>query len=111
MVFLPGIRSPELWILQSSPKVTIKIKCVALISTLSSISGVDCTIDDMVKKMTTHICGTKRVMWWTPEGEENKIIFYFFKEQARKAHSSAFCIDLHRQTLMAMMGNDDNDGQ
>ena len=33
------------------------------------------------------------------------------KKQARKANSSAFCIDLHRQTLMAMMGNDDNDGQ
>ena len=36
---------------------------------------------------------------------------YFKLKQARKAHSSAFCIDLHRQTLMAMMGNDDNDGQ
>ena len=33
------------------------------------------------------------------------------KKQARKAHSSAFCIDLHRQTLMAMMDNDHNDGQ
>ena len=32
------------------------------------------------------------------------------KKQARKAHSSAFCIDLHRQTLMEMMGNDDNEG-
>ena len=32
-------------------------------------------------------------------------------KQARKAHSSAFCIDLHRQTLMTMMDNDDNDGQ
>ena len=32
-------------------------------------------------------------------------------KQARKAHSSAFCIDLQRQTLMAMMGNDYNDGQ
>ena len=32
-------------------------------------------------------------------------------KQARKAHSSAFCIDLHRQTLMTMIGNDDNDGQ
>ena len=30
-------------------------------------------------------------------------------QQARKAHSSAFCIDLHRQTLMAMMGNEGND--
>ena len=76
MVFLPSIRSPELWILQSSPKVTIKINCVALIVILSSISGVDCTTDDMVKKMTTHICGTKRVMWWTPEGEENKIHYF-----------------------------------
>ena len=34
-----------------------------------------------------------------------------FLKQARKAHSSAFCIDLHRQTLMAMMDNDHNDGQ
>ena len=33
------------------------------------------------------------------------------RKQAHKAHSSAFCIDLQRQTLMAMMGNDDNDGQ
>ena len=33
------------------------------------------------------------------------------QKQARKAHSSAFCIDLHRQTLMAMMDNDHNDGQ
>ena len=32
-------------------------------------------------------------------------------KQARKAHSSAFCIDLHWQTLMAMIGNDYNDGQ
>ena len=32
------------------------------------------------------------------------------KKQARKAHSSAFCIDLHWQTLTTMMGNDDNEG-
>ena len=41
----------------------------------------------------------------------NMVGFLHQKEQARKAHSSAFCIDLHLQTLMTMMGNDDNDGQ
>ena len=39
------------------------------------------------------------------------VVLHRVHKQARKAHSSAFCIDLHRQTLMAMMGNDDNDGQ
>ena len=34
-----------------------------------------------------------------------------YHEQARKAHSSAFCIDLNRQTLISMIGNFDNDGQ
>ena len=48
--------------------------------------------------------------------EETKVSFnrkltILFDKQARKAHSSAFCIDLHRQTLMAMMDNDHNDGQ
>ena len=35
-------------------------------------------------------------------GEEEK--------QARKALSSAFCIDLHWQTLMTMMANEGNEG-
>ena len=46
-----------------------------------------------------------------PELKFFKYFWSFKGKQARKAHSSAFCIDLHRQTLMAMIGNDDIDGQ
>ena len=50
---------------------------------------------------------TKKSTLTTSASKPGKLL----RKQARKAHSSAFCIDLHRQTLMAMMDNDHNDGQ
>ena len=37
---------------------------------LFPFSGVDCTTDNMVDKMTYHLCGSKRVMWKTYKGDK-----------------------------------------
>ena len=61
--------------------------------------------DHQSNEMTAYINSTLKIRW--EDYGKNRLQ----TEQAHKAHSSAFCIDLHRQTLMTMMGNDDNDGQ
>ena len=41
--------------------------------TMFCISGVDCSADDMAKKMTCHVYGSKKVMWKTEKGVEYDI--------------------------------------
>ena len=65
MADLPDVRSFQLRILQSAPKVLYIIKLHVLSLTLFNFSGVDCSADDMVKKMTYHVYGSKKVMWMT----------------------------------------------
>ena len=68
MADLPDVRSFQLRILQSAPKVLYIIKLHVLRLTLFNFSGVDCSADDMVKKMTYHVYGSKKVMWMTKKG-------------------------------------------
>ena len=41
-----------------------QISCLIMFN----FSGVDCSADDMVKKMTYHVYGSKKVMWMTKKG-------------------------------------------
>ena len=70
MADLPDVRSFQFGILQSAPKVLYIIKLHVLSLLLFYFSGVDCSADDMVKKMTYHVYGSKKVMWMTKNGSE-----------------------------------------
>ena len=68
MADLPDVRSFQFGILQSASKVLYIIKLHVLSLLLFNFSGVDCSADDMVKKMTYHVYGSKKVMWMTKKG-------------------------------------------
>ena len=82
--------SGSCWLLDGSPSSCLELStlgttkciqgrnnhiyCFIEFEVFFTFSGVDCSTDNMVQKMTFYLYGSKRVMWKTNKGEKYGIV-------------------------------------